>query len=227
MPIRAILFDCNGVIVDDEPIHLKLFQKVLDEEGIRLTRQAYFQKYLALDDRTCFEDVLKTNGLSIAKKRIDELIQRKAKYYQKVIRKEFRIFPGVKSFVERQRKQYLLAVVSGALRNEIEWILKKSKMRQAFSVIVSAEDVKRSKPYPDCYQTALKKIRLLKNYEDLKASECLAVEDSIHGVEAAHRAGMKCLAITNSYSEKDLCKAEMVVKSLAGTHLENLLPEKF
>lgn len=225
--VRAILFDCNGVIIDDEPIHLKLFQQVLKEEGIRLTRKAYFQKYLALDDRTCFENILKTHRLSVSKKRIDELIQRKADYYKKAIQKEFKIFPGVKSFIEKYQKQYLMAVVSGALRSEIDWILRKASLKKFFAVIVSAEDVKRSKPYPDCYTTALKRLRSIKNYSNLKAVECLAIEDSIHGVEAARRAGMKCLAITNSYSKKDLRKAEIVVKSLAGLNLEKLLQNKF
>jgi len=176
-----------------------------------------------LDDRTCFEDVLKKQRRPVTKKKIQELISRKADYYQETIKKELKLFPGVKSFVQQNKKHFSLAIVSGALRHEINWILKRTKLKEAFSVIVSAENVKRSKPYPDCYQEALKLLNHLLQFKNnpLKPAECLAVEDSIHGVESAHKAGMKCLAVTNSYSKKELSKAEIVVNSLVGINLSN------
>lgn len=222
--IRAILFDCNGVISDDEMIHLKLFQKVLKEEGISLSKKEYFKKYLAMDDRSCFSEALKSHHLDFSEKHIKELILRKAIYYQQTIRREFRIFPGVKSFIKRHQRQCALAVVSGALRSEIDWILKKAGIRSAFSVIVSSEDVKKGKPNPESYVLGLKLLNRLPRFKKnpLKAQECLAIEDAVHGIDATHGAGMKCLAVTTSYSRKDLYKADCVVKNLAGVHVENL-----
>lgn len=221
--IRAILFDCNGIIVDDEPIHLKLFQKVLKEERIPLSRKDYFERFLAMDDRTCFKVVLEMHHLPATKERVQELIQRKALYYQKMIQQGYRIFPGVKSFIKRHQRDYTLAVVSGALRQEIEWILEKAKIRSAFSVIVSAEDVRNGKPDPECYSFALDQLNQLLQFKEtpLKAEESLAIEDSIHGVESAHNAGMKCLAVTNSYSKEYLSKADKIVKSLMGVSVKD------
>lgn len=222
--IRAILFDCNGIIADDEPIHLKLFQKVLKEEGIRLTRKEYFRKYLAMDDRSCFQDALQVHHRPCSKKIVQSLIQRKAAYYQETIKKELKIFSGVRSFVKAHRKDYVLAVISGALRHEIEWILEKAGIRPDFSVIVSAEDVQRGKPDPQCYRTGWGLLNRLKFFRKnpLKPSECLAIEDSIHGVEAAHKAGMKCLAVTNSYSKNQLRKADAIAHSLEGIRVADL-----
>src|SRR3989344_5229389 len=112
--IRAILLDCNGVIIDDEPIHLRLFQKVLKEEGIRLTRKEYFKRYLAMDDRSCFKDSLKRHGKPNSQPILKNLIERKAAYYKKTIGREARIFPGVKTFAKNHSKTCALAVVSGA-----------------------------------------------------------------------------------------------------------------
>lgn len=216
--IRAILLDCNGVIIDDEPIHLRLFQKVLKEEGIRLTRKEYFKRYLAMDDRSCFKDALKRHGKPFSETILKNLIERKAAYYKKTIGREARIFPGVKTFVKGHAKHLPLAVVSGALRREIYWILKRAGIRLYISSIVSAEDVKNGKPSPECYRKGLAALNRLPRFRHcpLKARECLAVEDSIHGVEAAKRAGMKTLAVTNSYSRGQLSRAHIVVSTLLG-----------
>lgn len=214
--IRAILLDCNGVIIDDEPIHLRLFQKVLKEEGIRLTRKEYFKLYLAMDDRSCFEDAFKRHGRPLSPAMLKDLIERKAAYYKKTIGQEAEIFPGVKTFVKEHVKNCILAVVSGALRREIDWILRRAEIQRFISVIISAEDVKNGKPHPECYRKGLAALNRLPRFRELplKAGECLAVEDSIHGVEAAKRAGMKVLAVTNSYSKRDLSHADLIVSTL-------------
>lgn len=222
--IRAILFDCNGVISDDELIHMRLFQKILKEEGIALPRNEYFKTYLALDDKTCFKKALEAHGQNASINKVQELVRRKGEYYKEVIKKELRIFPGVKSFVKRHQKKYILAVVSGALRHEIDLILEHAGIISSYSTIVSSEDVKKSKPHPESYILGWKRLNQLPQFKKnkLKAGECLVIEDAVHGVEAARKAGMKCLAVTNSYSNKDLKKADKVVSSLKGIQVDRL-----
>jgi HAD superfamily hydrolase (TIGR01509 family) len=222
--IRAILFDCNGIIIDDEPIHLRLFQKVLQEEGISLSPQEYYQKYLALDDRSCYKEVLREHQRVATDSYIQKLIRKKAHYYQKVIAEELRIFPGVQSFVKKHQKHYMLGVVSGALRHEIDLILERAGIISAYSVIVSTEDVQMGKPNPEGYLLAWEKLNTLPKFKNhpLKAQECLVIEDSIHGIEAAHHAGMKCLAVTNSYPKEKLTHADCVVDTLEGLRVETL-----
>jgi len=86
--LRAVLFDFNGVLVDDEPIHLELFQRVVAEEGIALSAADYFARYLGLDDRSCFAAVLAAAGEAATVPRLMRLIARKASYYQERIRRE-------------------------------------------------------------------------------------------------------------------------------------------
>jgi HAD superfamily hydrolase (TIGR01509 family) len=183
----------------------------------------YFKKYLAMDDRSCFRDVLRAHGRDTSAGRVRDLVERKAGCYGKIIKKELKIFSGVKSFVQRHR-HIALAVVSGALRREIDWILKESGLSKFFSVIISTEDVRNGKPDPECYRRALERMNRLPRFRKnpLRPGHCLAIEDSIHGIQSARKAHMKCMGVTNSYSREDLHEADIVVGSLEGIEVGNL-----
>src|SRR6185295_10990990 len=147
--LKAIIFDCDGVIADTEPIHMAAFGRVLAEEGITLKEDDYFAHYLALDDRGCFTLALAGRGRALTQEQLGEMIRRKAEYVEPVMRAELRILPGAAEFINLAAEAYPLAVASGALRAEIELILKYGELRDCFRTIVSAEDVARSKPHPD------------------------------------------------------------------------------
>src|SRR5215216_3409870 len=204
--LRAIIFDCDGVIADTEPLHLATFQQVLVEEGITLTEDDYYRYYLALDDRGCFTKAFSENGKLMTQDKLVELIARKASYIEPMMRAQIRIFPGAAEFIQESAKQYPLAVASGALRREIEMILECGGVLDCFSIIVSAEDVTRGKPDPESFQKALALINE-RNGEVIAPNECLVIEDSIHGIRAARLAGMKRLAVTNSYLKDQLSEA--------------------
>ena len=102
--LRAVIFDFNGIIVDDEPIHFKLFQKVFAEEGIELTKDAYYARYLGFDDRGAFSFGYREHNRPLSQEKLAELIERKAVYYQEAIRNHVAIFPGVKSWSPTWRK---------------------------------------------------------------------------------------------------------------------------
>lgn len=220
--LRAVIFDFDGVIADAEPLHLKGFQEVLATEGIELTEKEYFDRYLAFDDKRCFEEVLKDKNKPYDGELIERLIQRKSTVLSELIKDGLVIFPGVVDLIKELSASYPLAIGSGALRGEIDYILKFAGLRDEFDVIVSAEDVTNCKPEPEVFLTALEKINERVDGKEVLCSECLVVEDSIYGLEAAGRAGMKCLAVTNSYSPDVLKGAEMVVTSLEGLSVTDL-----
>ena len=210
--LKAVIFDFNGILVDDEPIHLELFRRVLEEEGLSLTDDAYYAKYLGMDDRGCFRSVFKDNRRELDDAKLAELIRRKAAYYRETIAQRTMIFPGVTRLVPELAARFPLAVASGALRGEIELILDGIDLKKYFQVIVSAEDVHDGKPHPEIFIKALRELNEGRG-EMIRASECLVIEDSKEGIMAAHRAGIKCLAVTNSHPAAEL-KADKVVASL-------------
>lgn len=214
--LRAMIFDCDGVIADSEPHHFKAFQQILSEEGIPFTKKEYFQKYLALDDKTCFETVLTAHGRAYDKRILKDLIIRKMEVYRQLSQQELFLYPGVVEFVRKAQGSYRLAIASGAFRGEIKFALDKAGLRPAFPVIVSAQDVRNGKPHPEAFLLALRQINEKHPAPSppIRPEECLVIEDSIHGVEAAHAAGMRCLAVTNSYPKEKLAHADLVIASL-------------
>lgn len=219
--LRAVIFDFNGIIVDDEPIHFELFQRVFAEEGIALTKDAYYARYLGFDDRGAFSFGFDEHKRQLGQEKLAQLIDRKAVYYQEAIRNHVAIFPGVKQLVADLAGQLPLAVASGALRSEIETILTTASLIGHFQAIVSAEDVEHGKPEPDIFLKALATLNA-HNGSTIQASDCVVIEDSKEGIKGARRAGMKCLAVTNSHPAELLGEASAIVNSLEEVGLTRL-----
>jgi beta-phosphoglucomutase len=221
--LRAVIFDFNGIIVDDEPIHFELFQRVLNEEGIILTEEDYYARYLGFDDRGAFTAAYREHGRSLSRSKLARLIERKAAYYREDIKTKMRVFPGVEMLIPDLARKLPLAIASGALRNEIEIILSSIGLFDQFRAIVSAEDVPRGKPEPEIFLKALAQLNtFLNGAPAIGAAECLVVEDSKEGIRGARRAGMKCLAVTNSHPAELLHDADSIVDSLEGVSLPRL-----
>jgi len=212
--LRAVIFDFNGVLIDDEPIHLEMFQKVLKDEGLSLDAKDYYERYLGFDDRGCFKAYYKRAGHILSDTTLEDLVQRKAHYYREVIENRMVVFPGVEQLIRELSSHIPLAIASGALRSEIELILEKMDLTKYFQGIVSAEDVREGKPNPEIFTKALDLLNQFEADGSIDPSECLAIEDSREGIRAAHGARLKCLAITNSHSEKELSEADSVINSM-------------
>ncbi len=212
--------EARGQIADSEPLHLRAFQDVLAPLGITITPAEYVDRYLGLDDRGVFVEALRAHGRTPDPATVASLMTTKAVGFRRVLERETRIYPGVVEFV-RVVAALPLAVVSGALRDEIEIILRRAGVRDAFRVIVGAEDVAAGKPDPEGFLRALGELG--RAGETVAAAECLVVEDSLAGLDAARRAGMRRLAVTNSYPAAELRPlADLVVPTLTGVTLADV-----
>ncbi len=218
MSLRAILFDFDGVLADTEPIHFAMFREVLKQEGISLSKSVYYEKYLGLDDRACFAAVYKDQGRRLEAATRESLIQNKNKALLKFVDGRPVLLPGVETFVEKMMNQnYFLAIVSGALKSEILAILDGVGLRDKFHVIVAADDVAQGKPDPEGFLMAIRLLNrdFIPPAEILFGPECLAIEDSPWGIEAAHQAGAPCLGVLTSYPKNRLCEADLLFPDLA------------
>jgi len=222
--LRAIIFDFDGILVDSEPLIMKLIQEMAAREGWLLSEDEYFQDYLALDDRGVIDHLWSTHGRSLSTARRHELLAWKARAYEKIIRDGLPPIPGAAEFVLNASQHFPLAIASGSLRAEIEHLLRKLGLREKFSVLATADDCQRSKPDPEVYLKAFSRLQELPQLHEprLEAAECLAIEDAPLGVVAAHAAGMRCLALTHSRHQDDLQHADWVAHGFAGVDLENI-----
>lgn len=218
--LQALIFDFDGVIANTEPLHYAGLCQTLKEIGIELTEAEYYADYLGYDDRGCILAALAANHRPADAAVVGRLMKRKAEAYLESVRHHQVIFPGVPEFVREAAHTYPLAIASGALRHEIEYILDIAGLRPAFLHITSAEDVTRGKPDPQPFLLALKALQ--QHDAGLIPSSCLVIEDSLPGVRGARTAGMKVLAVTNTHTVQDLHEAHAITNSLLETDLKEL-----
>lgn len=220
MPLRAIVFDFDGVIADTEPMHLEAFQRVLAERGFPLDPADYYQRYLGYDDAGVIEAVARDRGHPLDPHAIREVVGRKARVLESLIGDAQLLFPGVRECVDRCAAQVPLAIASGARGHEIDMILRHAGLRDAFPVIVGAEDTAHSKPAPDPYALAVQ--RLKARVPDLTAGQCVAIEDSRWGIESARAAGLRTVAVAHTYAADSFHGVDFVAGTLAEITIERL-----
>ena len=221
--LRAVLFDCDGVIADSEHLHFDLFKKVLKEDlGVEITQAEYVEKYLAMDDRGCFTAVCRDKGKTLSEAELTKLIARKTEIYKKTAAQNLVILPGVVEFVMAVAQKYPIAMASGALKDEVLLMIGAAGIRDYFDAVIAAEDVTNGKPAPDAYLKALAEINKKYPGKNIQPQECLVVEDSKHGITSAHTAGMKCVAVCTSYAEHELKAADRVVPVLTAVRVSDL-----
>jgi len=217
--IKAIFFDFNGVIIDDEPLQMAAYQEVLREHGIALTEDDYYSA-LGMDDKAFVRFAFTRYQKQLTDDALKSILEGKLVRHRKLIENELPLFPGVVTFLQSAARQYSLCLVSMASPAEIEHVLQRANLQRLFSVIVSSADVNACKPAPDCYQSALRKLNEKRKAEGrpaLAATDCLAIEDSPPGIESARLAGTHTLGITNTVDAEQLraAGAEVVSASLA------------
>jgi beta-phosphoglucomutase len=220
MSLRAVVFDFDGVIADSEPLHLRAFQDVLREDGISLTTEDYYARYLGFDDEGVFRAVGDANRRVWASDRIDALVVRKARRMEALMENVSVLFPGAADAIRRIAAAVPVAIASGALTAEIRRILDRERLSSAFTAIVAAEDAP-SKPAPDPYLQAVAKIAAA-GHGPLAPGDCAAIEDSVWGIQSARAAGLRVVGVTTTYEASHLVDADLIVPSLHDLTLEAL-----
>ena len=222
--IQAIFFDFNGVIINDERIHLKAYREVLSAAGIALTDEDYFAS-LGMDDVAFVRAAYARAGKQAGEELTRDLIDREHAMHRELIKNDLPVSSGVVAFIKSAARDYDLGIVSMAERPEIEHVLGLIALSDCFPVIVSARSDLKHKPAPDCFQCGLELLnqrRRAARKLPLLARECLVIEDSPPGIRAAKAAGMRTLAVTTTVSAAPLraAGAEIVTPSLSDWNIE-------
>ena len=209
--IRAIVFDFDGVLADSEPLHLRAYQQVLARFHVTLSRDDYYANYLGYDDVGVFSQLTARHGLPVDEDGIRELIDEKTRVFDATIEASIDsggiLYPGAAACVELMASRYPLGIASGALRHEIEAILRGARLDRYFQFIVASGETLEGKPAPDPYRRAAE-------LHAVAAGDCVAIEDSRWGIESAKSAGLPCVGITTTYSREHLTAADRVIESL-------------
>lgn len=202
----ATLFDYNGVLVDDEAVHLAAFRETLSPLGIEVTDETYWSELVGLDDRSAFASVLTTAGRDAASDTIDGLVAKKAPRYRQRASAELQEFAGATALVRRRATLGPVAIVSGAARDEIDLGVRRLGIQDCLVGVVAREQTARSKPSPEGYLSGVALLSLHASPE--VARDAVVVEDSLAGIQAAKAAGLACVAVAHSFDEDRLRRSE-------------------
>ncbi len=224
--LRAIFLDFNGVLVDDEPVHLQLVRQVMQEEGLDLDAADYRAEYIGLSDRECFAACLERHHETPHPPRVQRLVARKASRYREIMkRRGYPFFPGAIELVEEAHEAgVMLGLVSGALREEVDEALRQAALSSRFKVVVTAEDVERGKPHPEGYRLGLERLNTLPPLPQrlIHPHEVLAIEDTPRGLRAALSAGLVTLGLAQTFPRSEMADADFVVEGLGGSNFDAL-----
>ncbi|MHC4659691.1 MAG: HAD family hydrolase [Planctomycetota bacterium] len=220
--LRAVIFDFDGVITDSEILHLRAFNEMLAAHNIEITKADYYKEYLGVTDLDLLKLLTEKGLLKVDADEIMNLAMQKKEIFEELAKTEGNIIEGVRDFLEMLRQNNIaMAICSGALLPEIEMILERGGLRHLFEVIVSAEQVPRGKPHPDGFVLTLEKLNSNRE-ESISPNQCIVIEDSHWGLEAAKAAGMHTVAITNSYDAEQLTMAERIIGHLSELSISEL-----
>lgn len=201
--LKAILFDFNGVVINDESIHREITNDLIVGENLRpISALEYYQFCLGKSDRVCLRELLSYRGRTITEDYLTRLIQKKAQFYRAKIERLdiLPLYPGIRKLLDQiQLHRLAIGLVTGAIRSEVINILEKAELLTYFSVIVAGDDIPTSKPQPDGYLSALEQLNRLDSTLQLEPSQCLAIEDTPVGIQAAKQAGMSVVGVAHTY----------------------------
>ncbi|MGH7243968.1 MAG: HAD family hydrolase [Phycisphaerales bacterium] len=188
----AIIFDFDGVIVDSEPLHEAALLQCARERGMDFTHEQYLTKLIGLADRDCLPVLYRLNGRTpTAEEHASYFAQKKRLVHEMIERGEAKGFPGTLALIREASSSVPMAVCSGAIRPEIEMVLKSLEIASYFRAVVSADEVRQSKPDPEGYLKAAAALHE-------KPVHCVAIEDTPTGCRAALAAGLRVIAVGHS-----------------------------
>lgn len=207
-PIAAVVFDFDGVIADTERLHLEAFRHAFAPRGWPLSEEAYFDRYLGCDDRGLVVAYARDGGHDLSRDEIDTLVSRKVQAFAQYLSSPAVLFPGAEAAIRALANRFRTGIASGALHHEIHAILTAAGLRETFGVIVGTDDVASHKPSPEPYLAAAAAL-------GIAPAQCVAIEDSAPGLQAARAAGMRTIAVTTTSPAHALGEADRIVATLA------------
>ena len=225
MGLKAVFLDLKGVIINDESIQQELIDDILLRENLRSDSYDFQRFCIGRSDRDCLKDMLKCRGRIVTDDYLSKLIDNKTKAYQeKLSQLDLLIYPKIAEFLtDLQQRQLIIGLVTGALKQEAKLILEKTSLAQYFSLIIAGDDLTASKPEPEGYLLAVENIA--RQYPDLhlQPSECLAIESTYVGIEAAKKAQIQVVGISYKHPLHMLQRrANWTVDSLEDIEIERV-----
>ena len=200
MAQKAVLFDMDGVVIDNLPYHVDAWLLYCERHGIHLTREIFYKDLNGLNSKDTFEWLLKRE---ISKEEINEFEEEKEQIYRGFYKPFLAPAPGLMNFLTLLKAYGIKAALgTSAGSGNIDFILDGLGIRSHFDAVIGGAEVKKGKPDPEIYVRAAGMI-------NVSPENCWVIEDSLQGIEAGLSAGMKVVGITTSHTSEELSHTHM------------------
>ena len=200
----AVIFDMDGVLVDSYHAHFESWKRLYGELGVEYTEATFTADF----GRTSRDILRRTLGEELADQHVAEMDRRKEEFYRDVLRENFPVMDGAAELIHALADNgFRLAIGSSGPPENVALVVEKLSGGQRFDVAVTGADVTRGKPDPQVFLLAAERL-------GVPSASCAVVEDAVHGVTAAQRAGMAAIALTGTLERDELAAADAVVDSL-------------
>ena len=208
--MRAVIFDKDGVLIETFDSYLQAYIKILSKIGIKIVENDIAKRY-GMKGPEIIKQIVQEKGKNITDEQIQELTREKDRLYKKFSEKNMRLLPGVKELlIYLEKKNYKIGIASSSTKELIEHMMKVTKIENYVDAIVDGFEVKFSKPDPEIFLKCAEKL-------EVGPENCIVIEDSIHGINAAKRAGMKTVAVTTGQTtrkELEKMKPDWILNTL-------------
>lgn len=198
--IHGVIFDLDGTLVDSEPLHMEAWFESLAFHELHFPHE-WFDRFIGQADRVLAEYVVEAHRLDAA---VEDLLDRKRRTYHALAAEKATLFPGIWEGLKVLNGRYPMAIATSSSNEDAAAVFHATQVNDFFRAIVTADDVPRLKPAPDCYRIASERLQL-------PPAHCIAVEDSISGVTAAKTAGLFTIGVTTSQPPHALTAADLVL----------------
>ena len=210
--IKAIIFDFDGVIVDTYNFNKNAVAAVFKKKRLKFDKKEYKEIFTGRSLKDSLKIVL---AVARRESELEEFIKLK-KEYDKFYSKETKAYEDTLKFITKIKDQFRIMVASGCRPIHLKLAFKKYGLNGVFEYLITSEDINHGKPDPEIYNLSLKKLKLNPN-------ETIVIEDSPTGIKSAKNAGIKCIAITTTHSDKELKEADLIVDKLSDKKVTDFL----
>ncbi len=209
---KAVIWDMDGVIADTAPYHLKAWQEVFQKRGVEFTEEDFRHTFGQRNDTI----IRNTLGEETPQSEIDDIAREKERNFRKVVRQNIKPLPGAIKLIKLlKEREFKMALASSAPIENIRLLTKGLGINKWFQSIICDKDVTEGKPSPQGFLLAAQRL-------GVEPKNCIVIEDAVAGITAAKRAGMHCLAITNTHPRMSLMEADLIVDTLEAVSVSDL-----
>ena len=211
--IKAVIFDMDGVIINNTPYHVRAWEVFAEQYNLELLMEKFKQELLGISTESILKQLF---GQDLSQEKIAKYTSEKDSIYFEIYKENISAAEGLLEFIDLlKEKNITMGVATSETKEIAHSILQKVGVKQYFKVIVTGDDVENLKPNSEPYLTAAEGV-------GETPADCMAIEDTPSGIQSAKGAGMKVIGITTTYPSEKLSEADVVVKDFTELTLEKI-----